>query len=445
VWPEASQAPLWETPPSPNSYQSTPATMRVPAQLREMFETCACHCDPSRYARMYRVLWRSLHGEHALWRDTLDPDMVALASMAQAVRRDAHRMTAFVRFRELPAAEGAPRYVAWYEPEHHILRRTAPFFVRRFGTMVWTIATPDGVAHWNREALAFLPPDASLGHPADDAAEGLWLTYYESIFNPARLNVTAMQRHMPQKYWSNLPEVQRIPALVAHAAERAGRMIVDVESLPAARRPPRARPAPAMLATASGDGLPGEDELDACRRCELWEHATQAVAGEGATPAPLMLVGEQPGDEEDIAGRPFVGPAGRLLRKALEDAGVDVADVFITNAVKHFYFEPRGKRRIHKTPMQRHIAACHDWLEREIAAVQPAVIVTLGATALVATFGKRVTIADARTQTLNHHGGARIVATYHPSAVLRAPDEDARATLLEALVADLKRARQMAR
>ena len=193
-----------------------------------------------------------------------------------------------------------------------------------------------------------------------------------------------------------------------------------------------------------GTAEPSKDNLDHCRRCELWERATQGVPGEGPGGARLMLVGEQPGDEEDLQGRPFVGPAGRLLRTLLDEAGIAVAQVFLTNAVKHFFFEPRGKRRIHKTPLQRHIAACHAWLEGELARVQPHVIVTLGATALASVYGGKLAIADARTRKLASPDGIPIVATYHPSAVLRVPDHDARVKLRATLVSDLKRAARMA-
>lgn len=203
---------------------------------------------------------------------------------------------------------------------------------------------------------------------------------------------------------------------------------------------------PRLPDPAADDGTdePSKDHIDHCRRCELWERATQGVAGEGPTGARLLLVGEQPGDEEDLQGRPFVGPSGRLLRTLLEEAGIAIEQTFLTNAVKHFFFEPRGKRRIHKTPMQRHIAACHAWLEGELARVQPHVIVTLGATALASVYGGRLAIADARTRKLTSPGGTPIVATYHPSAVLRVPDHDARVKLRATLVSDLKRAARMA-
>jgi DNA polymerase len=191
-------------------------------------------------------------------------------------------------------------------------------------------------------------------------------------------------------------------------------------------------------------GVASKDKLDECRRCELWEHATQGVPGEGPAGARIMLVGEQPGDEEDVQGRPFVGPAGRLLRTLLDEAGIPVGRVYMTNAVKHFHVEPRGKRRIHKTPLQRHVAACHVWLEAELARERPAVIVTLGATALAAVYGNRIAIVQARTRKLTNAQGTPIVATYHPSAILRVPDHDARVKLRDVLVADLARAARMA-
>ena len=185
---------------------------------------------------------------------------------------------------------------------------------------------------------------------------------------------------------------------------------------------------------------PTKDDIDNCRRCALWERATQGVPGEGPRNARLMLVGEQPGDAEDREGRPFVGAAGGMLRRALEEIGVDPDDVYITNAVKHFSWEPRGIRRIHKTPAQREIAACHDWLEAEIAAIRPACIVALGATALLALLGKRISIASAREAELHHSSGAIVVATYHPSALLRAPEASRRDELYRTLVADLRHA-----
>jgi DNA polymerase len=192
------------------------------------------------------------------------------------------------------------------------------------------------------------------------------------------------------------------------------------------------------------EDMPLKARLDACRRCDLWARATQGVAGRGPGRAVLMLVGEQPGDEEDLAGEPFVGPAGRLLAKALAEAGIDPARVYVTNAVKHFKWEPRGKRRIHKTPAQREVEACHVWLEGEIAKVRPRVLVALGVTALASLLEHRVSIRAAREQHLALPGGARVIATYHPSAALRAPTPELRAQTYATLVADLRAAQAAA-
>ena len=195
----------------------------------------------------------------------------------------------------------------------------------------------------------------------------------------------------------------------------------------------------------SSGQVPTMEDIDGCRRCELWKPATQGVPGEGRQKATIVFVGEQPGNDEDLAGRPFVGPAGRLLRELLVLAKIDPKQAYITNAVKHFYFELRGKRRLHKTPMQRHVAACHAWLEQELAALEPRVIVTLGSTALAAVLGRRVAITQARTERLEYgQTSIPVVATYHPSAILRIPDERGRDELRELLLDDLKRAARLA-
>jgi DNA polymerase len=189
---------------------------------------------------------------------------------------------------------------------------------------------------------------------------------------------------------------------------------------------------------------PTKRAVDECRRCPLWERATQGVAGEGPRSASLVLVGEQPGDEEDLAGRPFVGPAGRMLRGLLDELGIDHASVYITNAVKHFSWEPRGKRRLHKTPAQREMEACHIWLEGELETLKPRVIVALGATALAALMRRRVKVGEARASVLHLPEGIRVMATFHPSAVLRAPDPERKDELMRLLRDDLEAAARLA-
>jgi DNA polymerase len=176
-----------------------------------------------------------------------------------------------------------------------------------------------------------------------------------------------------------------------------------------------------------------------CRACELWRRGTQTVFGEGAAQADVMLVGEQPGDQEDLQGRPFVGPAGKLLDRALEAAGVDRATVYVTNVVKHFKWEPRGKRRIHAKPNAAEIAACRPWLESEIAVVKPKVIVCLGATAAQALLGRSFKVTQRRGEFVATDFGPEAMATVHPSSILRAPDDAARRTETERFVEDLRK------
>src|SRR5207249_514950 len=168
------------------------------------------------------------------------------------------------------------------------------------------------------------------------------------------------------------------------------------------------------------------EAADGCRACPLWRSANQTVFGEGAKEAEVMLVGEQPGDREDLSGRPFVGPAGKLLDRALEEAGIDRRKVYVTNVVKHFKWTPGGKRRLHEKPNAREIAACRPWLEAELAVLKPDVLVCLGATAAQALLGKSFKVTQMRGEILQHELVRAIMATVHPSSILRAPDEETR-------------------
>ena len=185
------------------------------------------------------------------------------------------------------------------------------------------------------------------------------------------------------------------------------------------------------------------EAIQACRRCDLWAHATRAVAGEGPAHAPMMLVGEQPGDQEDIAGRPFVGPAGAVLDRALEAAGIDRRTAYVTNAVKHFKNEPRGRRRLHKTPNRGEITACRWWLVQERRRLRPRVIVSMGGTAVLAVFGKPIPILKNRGQTFQLEDQAQGFITVHPSSLLRMPEEADREAAFTAFVSDLRGARAL--
>lgn len=180
-----------------------------------------------------------------------------------------------------------------------------------------------------------------------------------------------------------------------------------------------------------------------CTRCPLYKPATQAVPGEGPEHAPLMMVGEQPGNDEDLSGHPFVGPAGRMLDRAIEDAGLIRAEIFVTNAVKHFKFEPRGKRRLHKRPNAYEIDRCRWWNDAEIAIVKPKLVVALGATAARSLMGRVVTLSKLRGQVIEREDGLKLMVTIHPSALLRIEDHDDKARQYGEFVGDLKRCRKV--
>jgi uracil-DNA glycosylase len=410
------------------------APLTLPSRLMRILRNVACFRHPGRWELMRRLARRTLTERRDLIEDVVDADVRHALAMDQAVRRDVHKMHAFVRFREVAASDGTRRYLAWFEPTHEILRSAAPFFVRRFANMQWAIATPDGTASWDGRSLRLLDAPARPGAGAGDAAEELWRTYYRSVCNLARINPQAMRREMPQRYWVNLPEASEIGALVRHGRERLLQHSVtaDIEAPAAARA--LARTVPGGAAGAS---------LQGCQRCTLWRQATQAVAGQGPARAPLMLVGEQPGDEEDLRGAPFVGPAGRVLNELLAEAGLDRAGVYVTNAVKHFKWEPRGKRRLHKRPDASEVAACNRWLQDELESTGARVVVALGATALLALCGRRDSIDASRRRTLHHPGGARVIVTYHPSALLRAEPATV-GRLRAALIEDLRTAAALA-
>jgi DNA polymerase len=413
----------------------------VPRRLLSMLETAACYRDPDRWAFLYKVLWRWHAGDHVVV-SPADEDGARLHAMVKTVQREIHKMNAFLRFRERSADRGAPRFVAWFEPQHDVLEPVARHFTRRMGKASWLIATPQGTAMWDGNSLRTGPPAMFGALDADrdiaDDGEALWLAYYRSTFNPARLNTGAMEMHMPVRYWKNLPEGKLIPGLISQAGagaqriaqtaavgERGGKT-VRIDAVRA--QPERQQPT----------------SLDQCRRCELWRNATQAIPGTGPVNARIVLVGEQPGDQEDIAGVPFVGPAGKLLDTAFAQAGLDRQSTYLTNAVKHFKWEPRGKRRLHKTPAQLEVDACSYWLDHELAEVGPVVVVALGSTALKAVLKDRKATLTGRLGQAIAHEGKWIVPTWHPSYVLRVPGEEAKTAAFAELVEALQLARRLA-
>jgi DNA polymerase len=416
------------------------AAFSVPRALVGLAETAIQARDPARFVLLYGLIWRAHRGEQRILEDVADPLVQRVQRLAQAVRRDTHKMRAFLRFREVKE-DDATRYVAWFEPSHYIVEANTGFFIRRFATMTWSILTPDRSAHWDGETLLLGDGANPADVPDDDRLEAYWRAYFRSIFNPARLKVDAMTSEMPKKYWRNLPEAAAIPELIRSAQARTHAMIHQpVFSPERAARPVRAA---AALATAPGSLAALAEEAAGCRLCPLWQPATQTVFGEGPDAARIMMVGEQPGDQEDLAGRPFVGPAGQVLDRALAEAGIDRSLVYVTNAVKHFKFEPRGKRRIHATPDSTEIEACRFWLDQERAVLQPAVTILLGASAARAVLGRAVTIGRERGRPIALAQGQAMV-TVHPSYLLRLPDEESKAREYCHFVADLRAAAALA-
>jgi DNA polymerase len=391
----------------------------------------------------YALLLR-LQAEPRLLENRADRDVARAEAIAKSIRRDRHKMHAFVRFRELEGARDRRAFTAWFEPDHRIEELATPFFARRFGDMDWEIVTPEVVTTFAAGALSHAArptPRPALGDPM----EGLWTTYYSSIFNPARLKPAAMRSEMPVKYWRNLPEAWAIPSLIETAHARAEEMRLAAPTLPppqALRRQPEelAMKMPAQSDLFGSQSLPEiAESASACTRCPLHEHATQVVFGEGPRDADVMIVGEQPGDKEDLAGRPFVGPAGQLFDAVAQEARLDRGTLYVTNAVKHFKFEQRGRRRIHQKPAASEVSACRWWLEQELASVDPRLVVAMGATALHALTGSGAGILKRRGGVETTKDGRPCLVTVHPSYLLRLPDEEVRRRETDAFRRDLER------
>lgn len=411
----------------------------LPKSVVAIVDDVVRHRDPERYGLLYALIWRVLQGERGLPEVVSDPLVHRLHLMRKSIGRDIHKMHAFVRFRQVETAEGEA-YVAWFEPEHFILETVGPFFRDRFGSLAWTILTPIGSIHWDRRQLAYGPPATRADAPDADAFEEGWRAYYESTFNPARANPAAMRAEMPKKYWKNLPEAQSIPDLLQGARARVERMVEQAPTLPAKRAPAAARE---VMHRREGPASLADLNRTIAAYAPPAGFSPRAVLGEGPTGAAIAFVGEQPGDQEDLQGRPFVGPAGQLLMDAFREVGIAREDAYLTNAVKHFKFVERGKRRIHATPTAGEVRHYRWWLMDELDLVAPRLVVALGASAALGLSGRPVAITRER-------GAARFderpgFITVHPSYLLRLPDERAKAAAYRQFVEDLGAAWELAR
>jgi DNA polymerase len=399
----------------------------VPKSFLDDAFLVAHHRSPRRWNLLYRLLWK-LQFDKNLLHIEVDPWVSELRSLVQQVRRDVHKMHAFVRFSRIEDRRGE-NFIAWHKPAHRILALAAPFFIERFAVMRWTILTPDNSVTWDpsTRTATFGPGARRDQAPDEDELEVLWQTYYANIFNPARLNPSAMRSHMPVRYWSTLPEIDLLPTLIGRAESRVASMVSIQQTTPTA-----------LPFVPAGATLPIlRDALATCQGCDLFRHATQAIAGQGSSTATLMLIGEQPGDNEDQSGVPFVGPAGELLRRAFREIGISTEEIYMTNAVKHFKFVQRGKLRIHKNPAQSEVNACRPWLEAEIQTLKPRVILCMGATAAKVLLGGTFALMRDHGRFQATRYAEHTMATVHPSAILRTADQEKARDLYALMKADL--------
>lgn len=436
-------------PPEARDPKARNHPIRITKAQIELCKRVLCHIDPARLYHLYATLLRLQTDPHALD----DPTFVSgrwVHEADQSVRRDRHKMHAFVRFKKIGErdSETGKReiFAAWFEPDHRIVELTAGFFARRFTGMDWSILTPHGCSHWDGETLSISPGVDKSKAPHADDTEAAWTTYYSSIFNPSRVKIGAMMSEMPKKYWKNLPEAAVIPQLIQQAEAQKSGFMSAPETTPH-KLTDKITPDVYALRSGPTDIESWEDAKQAaarCTQCDLHRCATQTIFGEGPMSADLMLVGEQPGDKEDLSGRPFVGPAGQLLDKALNAAGLDRGGLYVTNAVKHFKFEPRGKFRQHRNPVADEIERCKSWLDLERQFVRPRVILALGKTAMRSLTGHSGSLKSVRGQIFQGANGERILATVHPSYLLRLPDEHLRAAEYRRFVDDLTSAQALA-
>jgi DNA polymerase len=395
----------------------------VPKRFIELGEKAIQHRDTERFALLYRLLWR-LQRFPDLLQNRSDPDVGKLDRRVAAVERDAHRMLSSARFRSVIGDDGVERFLAWYAPEHYTLEATAPLFLRRFRGSSWGIVTPYRSAFGAGGALSFGPGQHQGEFPAEDAADEAWIAYYAAASDPSRLSPAPLTAAHAVKSGRNPPDAPDIASPwwggKAPEVNMIERQTTPLPA-PAARRPERIS-APGTPEERPRSLTAAREAAAACTRCPLFELATQTVFGEGPARARLMFVGEQPGDQEDLAGHPFVGPAGQVFDAALAAVGIERGDVYVTNAVKHFKFEPRGKRRIHQKPNAGEISACRFWLDLERAFVRPQLIVAMGATAVASLVGRGGSITRLRGRPHTLEDGTALWVTVHPSYLLRMPD-----------------------
>lgn len=419
---------------SENRAHELQADVRVTPEFMRLAEAVAHSSAPGKWDLLYRLLWRLTFENKRLLEIMTDDDVKEALDIQKKIKREIHKIHAFVRFERVddPEEPAGERYLAWIKTDHPCLKLAAPFFQRRFGDRSFSIFTPFESAHWNRKDLTFDSGVASAPHRGE-SMDDLWKSYYKSSYNPARINISMMKKELPVRYWNALPEAEIIRDLIQQTPELLRKMAKNQN---VRAEPPNTNDL-GTLAKA----------LKSCQACPLFESATHAVMGEGPAQARVMIIGEQPGDHEDLAGRPFVGPAGQLLDRVMNGIGLLRENVYVTNAVKHFKWKPvaGSKERLHQRASGSEMHACKPWLEREVEALRPDVIVCLGATAAQTIFGRVVKISDFKDQVIKDNPYApTVLVSYHPSAILRAVDKKEARDLEDALSRTLALAHALA-
>ena len=376
---------------------------RVPREFMDLAISVSAFRDESTWSLLYRSLYRLVFEENRLLENPLDADVMELQARAKLVSRDIHKMKAFVRFKEVQSEEGTI-YMAWHNPDHRIIRLAAPFFKDRFNGMKWIIMTNDETANWNGEELTFSEGVPKEKAPAFDDKEDLWKTYYKAIFNPARIKISAMKKELPVRHWKTLPETELITSLIQEAPDRLE------EFYESQRKAPEVQYSTLAEMNAA---------LAKCRACGICENATAPVTGLGPVNPKMMIIGEQPGNEEDLQGKPFIGPAGGVLNDALKRVGLDRTDMYLTNAVKGFKYLPKAHMRWHKGASISEITTCKSWLKKEIELVKPDTIVCLGRSAALSIVGKMVKIEDVRGRWFESAFAKNTIILPHPASILR--------------------------
>ncbi len=401
--------------------QQVPARLSIPRQLPGLLEVAACFRDDNRWALLYRVLWRVCQGDRSAMLAG-DIDGSQLHRRIKAVHREVHHMHAFLRFRDMPEAAG-PAFIAWHEPAHDILQMAVEHFAQRMGNSTWLIATPGGAACWDGSEIRISTPCPpaleALARAAAETDDGLWLAYYKSTFNPTRLNRECLERNLPVRFWKNLPEGPAIPALICEA--RAGG---------------QSNGQLAAITSMHGRTIATPASAKRCQSCPRHSNRYQAISAELRG---LVLLADQPG------ARPFGGAAGRLLDQALQEAGLDRSQAYLTCAVKHFNplveIKARARRQL-LMPAIEEVSNCRPCLQAELDRVRPKAILALGKTATQALLGDNCEFDKLYGRLVEDQAGRRVLVGDHPSELLW-NHPAGRQWAYDALVLSLRQARRL--